>query len=445
MPSLNPSRMISQSLILQKLLRVLHVPVSAMVLALLFLAASTSAPLAQAEMAYQYPYSNPYLATVSVRLLRPTLGTPKTMQIPGLPGRDQTPLFEGRATTDVAYFIQPHPAPLIYIVPGLGGTESDGSALWLAEHYYLAGFNTMVFPSPMSWKFVLAQSTTAVPGFTPEDVRDLRRMMLTARTKATSQLGMQVTRQAVAGFSLGAIHAAYLMKLERSQKVLGLERALLINPPMHIPFAIDTIDRLNAVGNQWTLAERNLLWGKVINAGSDLVRRDNTHSSYYQGLDHALNLSNEQLEYLIGNSFQQTLTDVIFVSQQINDLGLLKTPATANRRNTREGEASRIGFETYMRRGAQPFWTHRLHSNWTEDQFVAQGDIQSLQSLVKTDSAYRMIHNLDDFLNDPAEIRAFAKGMGSRATLYPTGGHVGNLWEPNVSAHLTSAMSDLLN
>jgi hypothetical protein len=98
-----------------------------------------------------------------------------------------------------------------------------------------------------------------------------------------------------------------------------------------------------------------------------------------------------------------------------------------------------------MRRGAQPFWTHRLHSNWTEDQFVAQGDIQSLQSLVKTDSAYRMIHNLDDFLNDPAEIRAFAKGMGSRATLYPTGGHVGNLWEPNVSAHLTSAMSDLLN
>ena len=392
-----------------------------------------------------YPYADAYFATITVRLAHVTTVAPKMMEMPALPGRDKVAFFEGRQNVEVAVYTQPRPAPLMYVIPGMGGNAMNGSNQFLGERYFLAGFNVIIVPSPFYWKFVLGQSTSGLPGYTPADVADLSRLMQASRARAERDFGIQVTKSGVVGYSLGAIESAYLLKQDRKTKALGLERATMINPPLALAHSIGVLDQLNAVGDQWSPAQRDQLWASVIKGGSALLERGiNTHG-YFDNLDKVLTLNDDQLKYLIGNTFRQTLTDVVFVSQQINDIGLLKQPATSNRRNARYAEAARFDFTTYLKLAVAPYWQAQLGHGFTTDQLITGGDLAVLRSAVSTDPAYRMVHNADDFLNNPDLIQLWAKEMGSRAVIFPRGGHCGNLWSPDLDATVVNDAKDLLN
>ena len=64
------------------------------------------------------------------------------------------------------------PAPLVFILPGLGGHRYGGSALALAEMAYRRGFSVAILSNAYNWEFMERASTAAVPGHTPVDARD---------------------------------------------------------------------------------------------------------------------------------------------------------------------------------------------------------------------------------------------------------------------------------
>jgi hypothetical protein len=41
------------------------------------------------------------------------------------------------------------------------------------------------------------------------------------------------------------------------------------------------------------------------------------------------------------------------------------------------------------------------------------------------------MHNADDFLTDRRSLEELKEALGDRMTLYPYGGHLGNLWYPD--------------
>ena len=401
-------------------------------------------PLVAPQHAYNFEYKDPYFSTLTSRLLKPSREA-KILMLDELPGRDQVAILGPRAKIEITAYVQAHPAPLMFVIPGLGGTAIDGSAQWLAEQYFDAGFSALVMPSPFSWKFVLSQSTTGVPGFTPADVSDLMAVMKQARELATSRLRLRYTRQAVVGYSLGAVHAAFVRKMDHERPYLGIERAIMIDPPLDFRIAIPTLDRLQAIGKRYSFDQREIIMGGVIKAGSALLARDVKSPDYFVGLDRALRLDTDQAAYLIGASFRETLRDAIFASQQIIDLGLLHIPASSYRRSARQSEAARISFQDYIGKGSYPFWKQRLGVDWSLDRFFESCDLRGLRAELIKDPAYRLIHNADDFLNQPDDLAKLARAMGRRATIYPYGGHVGNLWQPETRAMLLRNAQDLLN
>jgi hypothetical protein len=172
--------------------------------------------------------------------------------------------------------------------------------------------------------------------------------------------------------------------------------------------------------------------------------RDIRDPNYFYGLDRVMALSTDQSKFLIGDTFRQTLTDAIFVSQQINDIGLLKTPATSSRRSSRMSEASLITFARYMEKAAWPFWTKQLGETLSLSEFVSRGDLWSLREEIAKDQAYRLLHNADDFLTESEKLLSLADQMGNRAIVYPYGGHVGNLWNQTNLNDIAGMVSDLL-
>src|SRR2546421_13004188 len=67
---------------------------------------------------YNYPYHDPYVATVTTAILNGEADTPRlkrqVLHVPGLAGRNPLPSLEGRGERSVASYRQRHPAPLLF-------------------------------------------------------------------------------------------------------------------------------------------------------------------------------------------------------------------------------------------------------------------------------------------------------------------------------------------
>ena len=64
-------------------------------------------------------------------------------------------------------------APVVYIVPGFGAHRLAGNELGLAELVYKKGFSAVSISSTFRPEFMEHASTSDVPSYPPDDVRDL--------------------------------------------------------------------------------------------------------------------------------------------------------------------------------------------------------------------------------------------------------------------------------
>src|SRR6185503_20740389 len=71
------------------------------------------------------------------------------------------------------YWLQKKPAPMVYIVPGVGSHRLAGPALALAELVYSNGFSAVTVSSAYNYEFMERASTAAVPSYSPVDAQDL--------------------------------------------------------------------------------------------------------------------------------------------------------------------------------------------------------------------------------------------------------------------------------
>ena len=66
---------------------------------------------------------------------------------------------------------------------------------------------------------------------------------------------------------------------------------------------------------------------------------------------------------------------------------------------------------------------------------IQQLSMRSIENYLRTSPKIGMIHNEDDIILQPGEIDYLRDVLGSRATIYPHGGHCGNMAYPeNVNA-----------
>ena len=161
---------------------------------------------------YKYPYRDPYLATATTAILNDNGLTPRVksqiVHVPVLPDRNQLPSLEGRGELSVALYRQNHPAPLLFILPGVGSNPYFGLATYLARLFYQEGSHIVILPSPMSWNFALSSSRSGAPGYAPADARDLYEAMQKSLSVLRERYNVKITGINFMGVSLGALEGA---------------------------------------------------------------------------------------------------------------------------------------------------------------------------------------------------------------------------------------------
>jgi hypothetical protein len=383
---------------------------------------------------YQYPYHDPYLATSTTAILSDDGATAdaksRIVRVPGLPGRNNLPSLEGRGEVSLAFYRQNHSAPLIFILAGLGSNPYFGVAPYLASLFYRDGAHVVILPSPMSWNFALSASRSGAPGNARADAQDLYVVMQNSLKVLRDQYGVKPTAVNFMAVSLGALEGAHLSLIDADEGKIGIAKYLLINPPVDLAYAVKKIDAWKALAQKFGREKSRETVAKalaIVDSFSN-ERRDNP-SVFDRLAKKFADFTTEELQFLIAENLYSQLPELIYVTQVIHDQKILTAPADEMR--TRLDEAKNISFADYNEKIALPGWQKQSGDPQASLQsFIERGSIANIVERLRGNPKVHIMHNADDFLAERKSVEALKEALGGQVTLYPYGGHLGNLWFP---------------
>lgn len=388
---------------------------------------------------YGYPLTNPFEATIASTplALRPELPKDEDIKqadysINLLPERQFSLPDNFWAVKKLRYRLarQDHPAPLIFLIAGTGAPYTSSLNEFLKKLYYKAGYNVVQLSSPTSFDFMSSASRFATPGLSTEDAEDLYRAMQAIRAQHPK---LQVTEFYLTGYSLGALDAAFVSKLDETRRAFNFKKVLLLNPPVNLLTSISNLDKLvqtqvKGINNSTTFYE--LMLAKLTRYFQQKGYIDLNDALVYDLQQSRQKLSNEQLAMLIGTSFRFSAADIAFTSDLINRRGLITPPKTPITEGTSLTpylrKALQCDFDCYMTEQVIPMWRARTDGG-SVLQLADQVSLYALKDYLHDSKKIAVMHNADDVILGPGDIGFLRTTFGDRLTLYPYGGHCGNI------------------
>lgn len=398
--------------------------------AVLLLASPVNTP------AYDYPVANPYIATIA--------GTPTNykadlkLAIPEehkelriAEGRKVPPIFWFQNRMKYSVTLQDRKAPLIFVIAAAGSSYNSPTTNILQRAFYKAGFHVVCLSSPTHPNFMVTASTTGVPGYVPDDARDLYRAM----TKVWQDLDgeAQVTEFYLTGYSLGAADAAFVARLDEEVKGFNFKKVLMINPPVNLHDSILLLDRMLLDNIPGGIAGLNPFVDQVMTKFAGLYRGmealDFNNDVLYQVFEEE-KPADREMAALIGLSFRLVSANMMLTADIINNQGYLVpknrilTPTDPTTEYLKV--ALRLSFDQFFDEFFFPFFKARM-PGLTKEALIAEVSLKSLEPYLRSTDKIGVMVNADDMILAPEDLEYLAGVFGNRAKVYPRGGHLGNI------------------
>jgi uncharacterized protein (DUF2164 family) len=388
---------------------------------------------------YAFPLHNPFEATIATTPpeLRPPLPADDSIEQSDYrlnlqPARAQRLPQSFWAVRTLGYRLarQSDRAPLVFIIGGTGAHYSSSHTEYLKRLFYGAGYHVVQLSSPTSYDFMAAASRQATPGLSREDAEDLYRVMQAIRARHAE---LPVSHFLLAGYSLGALNAAFVSQLDEHRGAFGFRRVLMLNPPVNLHTSISNLDRLvqvrvEGVDDNTTFYE--LILGKLGRYFQQRGLVDLNAAMLYDFQQSRQRLSDEQMAMLIGAVFRFTASDIAFTSDLINQRGLITPPGLRlHDHSVLEPYFKRAllcDFDCYMEQQLFPAWQARYGAG-SREEMIRQVSLHALQDYLTRSDKILVMHNADDLILGPGDLGFLRRTLGERLLLYPRGGHCGNL------------------
>ena len=356
------------------------------------------------EASYAYLYTDPYLATTTVGILKDrdhdwVHDENRYLRLELIGGRnDNIPLLEGKGTLRVRYTPTAGPAPLVFVVPGFGGSAYTGSTRYVAQLLSDHGFQVLALPSPFNWNFTLAASGSGFPGVIRPDSEDLYRAMQVALAYIRRHYCAEITGTGLLGLSHGALYAANVSRLDARQKKISFDRILLVNPPVDLLRAVRTIDRLAGLKKRYTEKERDDIEAYAAGVAWQALHRSIDDPGYFAHWDQRLRLDDEQIGYPIGETLRRPLGDSLYAMSLVHPLEVLNAPISWGYRSAREEQAQSFTLFGYLNHILLP-WIHRANGrDLSLEALAREGSLKHIAPALRDNSKVFLMHNADDFL-----------------------------------------------
>jgi ABC-type transporter lipoprotein component MlaA len=355
--------------------------------------------------------------------------------------------------------MQKEPAPLVFLVPGLGSHRLGSASAALAEMVWSRGFSVAIVSSTLHPEFIERAGSHPVPGHAPADAADVRLALEAVARDLESRYGGRIRERVYLGYSLGAFHGFFIAaEQRRQQNDVAFDRFLLLDPPVRLLYGMEQLDRFYEVplaAPEPDAEVRRILLKAVKTAKQQHEARLGLGS--YSRIESVelgggtitpsmeLPFTKREAEFLIGLAFRRSLQAMLWASQERTDLGVLLTPRHRMRRLPAYLEIADYSFEMYLHAFLLPYYRDRLGTISSAEELIAMNDLHAIADDLRDHSGLRVFANRNDFLTSDEDVDWLRSLLGSeRVRFFPRGGHLGNLHRSEVQAEVLNALEDLL-
>ena len=365
-----------------------------------------------------------------------------TYQDPEFPNRGKTRSARIPATgrnLKFTFWLQPGTANVVYIIPGLGGHRLAESSLALAELVYKNGFSAVLISSPFNSEFMENASTAALPTYLPVDGHDLHVALTEVDHRLNQLYPGRLRNKELMGYSMGALETLYLAAIAPTNELplVKFNRYVAINPPVRLLHGVAMLDEFYRAPLDWPVIERtnNLenTFLKVAALSKDTLTPQTS-----------LPFSAIESKFLIGLMFRFTLRDVIYSSQHRHNQGILHHPLWSLRREPAYQEILKYSYQNYFDQFVVPYYQAQGLASPVAETLDKASDLRTYGAGLHTNSNLRVIGTENDFLLTVDDLDWLRTTFTpEQLTLFPQGGHLGNLSNPAVQKTVLKALTDL--
>lgn len=339
-------------------------------------------------------------------------------------------------------WLQPGAAPLYFVVPGFAGHRLSDSALALAEMLYATGCSVVTVSNPTNWEFIRNAASAEPPGYAPVDALDLHHALTAIDRAIEARDPGRVTSRRIAGISMGALDALHLAANEEradAQGLVQLDLYVALDPPVSLEHALTQLDRFYNVPLSFPAEERQArideIFAKALYLGGGSLTSPRE-----------LPFTQLEAQFLIGLAFRLDLQYTILQTQDLHDRGVLRTKRSWFRRADAFREASEYSFLEYMYAFLLPSYAER-DPTITLDEAGARrlfdtSDLRAIGDRLAANPRLRVFANENDFVLRPEDVEWLRTTLGTRAHLFPGGGHLGNLHRKGIQSAIQEIVAE---
>jgi ABC-type transporter lipoprotein component MlaA len=349
--------------------------------------------------------------------------------------------FEGKVTVpstgrelSFSAWMQDGPAPVVVILPGIGAHRTSSTPVALAEMAVEARYSAVVISNPFHREFTFNGLSAPYPGYTPDDVADLQAVFELIRDELDDRFGPRVTSSTLLGYSLGAIETLFLaaQQAERPRSSVRFDRFVAVNPPVDLGYAARQFDAFFDLPLNWPEAERDERVKRAI-LKAFVVLRDGPGKQ-------PLPFDREESRFLIGLMGRTMLCDLLAAIEQHTGHRLQIEPQPG-----RGPLLSRINQSSFERYAAEILVPHLREKHGSDrETLTRQASLTALASKLGGMSEVRVMTNANDFILSAEDLDWLRQTFGERLTVFPEGGHLGNLNDPRVQQAILDALAPSL-
>ena len=384
--------------------------------------------------AYDYVIKDSYVSSI--------FGTSKEnkAEIKPAPYKDRSIKFEKAKTVpDVFWYnselkylaaVQDEHAPLAFLIAGTGGNHNTPKVKVMADILYGLGYSVVTLPSPSHSNFIVSTSSNSSVGGIKTDVDNLKFAIKKITHDLIQDEDAKITSYVVGGYSLGAAHSAFLSYYADKDKnyPIKFKKVLMINPPYDILESAIKIDGMftKYVGNDLdqiaefyrgvysTIAETYDELGGI-EVGPEILLE-----TYKRR-----NISTEDVQAAIGTAFRLSSADMVFSIDVMRNMGVI----VPKDKQVKEFEP----LKEYSLKSVQYGFTKYADNMLTKiynkplKQLSDETSLKAIEPYLKKSNKIVLMHNENDFILKDGDIEYFKSILGSRAKIYPYGGHCGNM------------------
>jgi hypothetical protein len=238
---------------------------------------------------------------------------------------------------------------------------------------------------------------------------------------------------------MGALETLFIAATAPTNKLplLKFDRYVAINTPVRLRHGMDKLDEFYRAPLDWPVAERTDDLENTFLKVADLSQATLTPQT-------SLPFDAIESKFLIGLDFRLVLRDVIYSSQRRNNQNVLHHPLRNWRRNPAYQEILNYSYQDYFDRFVIPYYSARGLGSATADALEQAGDLRTYATGLRANPDARVVVNQNDFLLTDEDLAWLHTTFGpEQLTVFPQGGHLGNLSNSTVQKAILAALTPM--